>query len=251
MKQQWIKVAWAGIAVLLYSALPVAAQTPGGYYGGRFSAYPPSQQSYGQGYANYGPSSYGQGQGYGNPGLYGAPYSGQGQGYYNQPGQPIYYGQGSYNQGGSGWNQPSTWGGNQGGQYPPVYHYNRGYQDGYNHGYQTSRTQPGAFAGPGGAQGHPGAFHYTRIRGDLQHVKQVQIPGLEEPMMVGIVTSDQRGPVVVAFGPAKELKNANLQTGQPITVSGEMCWTCNRPMMLAEQVRCARQVDRNPGLPGH
>lgn len=260
MKQLWAKSALAGIAVLLYSVLPAPAQSSGNSSGGS-SGYPASQQGYGQGQgsgARYGPSYFGQGQGYNNPGQAGPAFASQGQGYYNQPGQPAYYNSGGYNQGGpgQGGNQGGAWGGNQGGpwqggnlangnngQPPDAFHYGRGYNDGYQHGLMNSSRQ---FAGP--LMGHPGAFHFTRIRGELQHTKQVKLPGLEEPMLVGLMMSDEGHRIMVVLGPAKDVQGLKLQPGQHITATGELCMTCNRPVLLAEQVRSQGKTTMIPAL---
>jgi hypothetical protein len=226
MKQQWLKAAAAAIAVVLASAPTTQAQNYGGAYNNRTGGYPASQQYYnpGQGYnsgpqygGSYGPGYYNQGQGYYQ--------GGQGQGW-NQPG----WNQPGWNQ--QGWNQPGQWGGGNYGNAGPYYHYSRGYQDGFNHGHFHGMQ---ANSGQGGQQ--QDEFQFARIRGELQQVKQVQIPGLEEPLMVGTLMSDRGHRMLVAFGPAKGLEELKLQSGQHVTVTGEICRTCNRALMLAEQVR--------------
>ena len=219
MKQQWLKAAAATIAVFLASTPVTQAQNYGGSYN-RPGTYPASQQYYnpGQGY-NTGPQ-YGPGSGQ----SYGPGYYNQGQGYY-QGGQ----GQG-WNQ--PGWNQPAQWSGGTFGYLTPYHHYSRGYQDGYNHGHFHGMQFNN---GQGGQQ--QDELQFARVRGELQQVKQVQIPGLEEPLVVGMLMGDRGRRLLVAFGPAKGLEELKLQSGQHVTVTGEICRTCNRPLMLAEQVR--------------
>jgi len=258
VKHHWISAALALAALLGYLA-PASAQSGGSPGGSRISGYPSSSQG------SYNPSTRGggsgtpwqgdtspysgqygnqQGQWQGQPNQAGGQY-GQWQGYSNQAGGQYGQSQGYPNQAGpSGqWGQYGAWQGGYGQNYDGYHHYGRGYHDGYHHGYQQGYGRQGAdFANrntrDGMDQGNRGnGFQRRRVSGEIQQAKKVQLPGIEDAMLVGVIAGDDGQTYLVNFGPASQLQKLDLKSGERISVNGEVYRGYHRPLLLAERVR--------------
>jgi hypothetical protein len=89
-------------------------------------------------------------------------------------------------------------------------------------------------------QTFPALMHHAqagrRIQGQVSAIKTLQVPGLKEPLAVGMLKSDQGQTFIVVLGPEDKLRPANLEHGGKASVNGELLRFQGHQVLLARQL---------------
>lgn len=76
-----------------------------------------------------------------------------------------------------------------------------------------------------------------RVRGQIVRTREVQLPGMEEPLLVAEVKTEQGRRYIVNLGPKEHLENIQLHQGDDISVRGRAFEMDGQHFLFAEHVR--------------
>jgi hypothetical protein len=83
-----------------------------------------------------------------------------------------------------------------------------------------------------------------QLTGRIQQTRQVQLPGIDQKLLVAQVRTDQGQKYIIWFGPADETQSIDLNRGDRVAVSGPTLQTSEGRMMLAQRVRAHGETAR-------
>jgi hypothetical protein len=94
--------------------------------------------------------------------------------------------------------------------------------------------------------GGQGRLAWQRVHGNVTQTREIELPGMEDRMMVGMVKTDQGQQSLVCFGPREDLENVQISQGQPLTIEGPVFHIGGKKLVLAQRLRADGQtVDIN------
>jgi len=82
---------------------------------------------------------------------------------------------------------------------------------------------------------------WRNLNGTLNKVEKIQVSGIDQPMVLGLLKTDQGKQVVVNFSPSGQVRTQDLQQGQQISVQGPFIHVDGVRFLLAEQAHTGGQ----------